>query len=481
MFLGAVNKLWRSAGDAALPIAISCAIIGFLLLIWSYAAGLGFVVFRGEVEASEYGVTVVTKLADLRAAIQKQVGFILAPNWGIAAWLFVPVIVWNLCEARGCIEDLPEELVRRGMLRPVAGGTPDPAALRRDWETRTSRWTIWFPLSFLLIFLIVIVFDFWPVVGQWLIGDGVPAAEIRAIRLNHGVYEFDWSVSSLFPGHGTTRGMNFAFSLAAYVWVALVAPSFILGAFAWSGALVAFLSPRRLRKAGYELIPDLSSPDRRLGIEVFEGYFKHLLLAALFTAGMALGMHLQNVFLRSAEFDNLHSMAFGAFLEAGGQENPIFAFGQLVGDLQTVGRTLDVNTQNIQFLGTGIAFLLLALLTLGTTAGAIAGSGRRGRDILRRELPKQSRQLARLRRMQVWPLEGAVLSRTMVLFYFLLIILSMWWVNFAGVVLFGLVLLSVPAVLWLAASWARARWERWIDWDDDNPDQTDDDDASPNA
>lgn len=473
-FLAPFDSAWRWAGQRPLAIGFTLAAVGIVFLLWSMAAGLDFVTFHGVVLARGDEAPVLTALQEIEVGLSKEVGFFLAPNWGLAAVALIPLIGYRLCKARGALDDLPERMVSQRMLRAKGGGPANLQAVRAHFDAHGQKWTLAFPTALLLLFIVVMIFDFGPVVGKWLIGSGVSGEELRQIPLNHETYEFDWSVAALFPAPNTGRFMNFAFSLAAYLWIGFLCPGLIFGAFVWFAAYPQNLDRKALESIDHELVPEIDAADARLGFDAFEDFFGHLLWAALLTAVLALGMHLQNVFLRAPDVSGLHDMVFGAFREAtdgvapngeatGGEApdegNPFFIFATLLTDLQSVGKTLDVNFRNMQFLATGIALLLLAIFPLGMVAGALHQAARHGRMVLRRELASRRDAILRLRQMKTWPLDSVVLSRTFVSFYILLILLSMWWVNFLGVILFGLIFLAVPAVLWVVGTWVARRWQ----------------------
>ncbi|QYK40227.1 MAG: hypothetical protein KF887_12360 [Paracoccaceae bacterium] len=450
--IGILENWWRTAGQNPVPVSLFALGIGATLCVAGLSLGLMHVTF--------HGVVADVPLSGFRTGMVKNVGFLYAPNWGVSCIVFIPLILLFLCAARGTIEPTLEALVDRELIRRVDGAPVDKAAFIGSWNALARRCLWVFPVVFVLVFWLIIVEDFVPVVLRWLNQPEVAAGVIPTISLSHGTYEFDWSVAALFPGSGVDPTANILFSGAAYIWVALIFASVMVAGLFWFAALPMFLGAGSLARQGLLLVPDPYVHDDRCGFEVFEPLFFYLCVAGLLTAFMALGVHLQNVFLRAPDFSDLHDMVFGSLAAAVRDMSGFRDIGTVIDRLLSVGAAMDVQTVNLQFVLTGIGLFLIMLIVVGLMTVWLyvaALSGRTRRLAMLRQGPEagltddQRRALARrLRRIRVWPVRW--MSLGLFVTYIALIVGAMVFVNLLGVVIMALFVQLAANVIRYAAN-----------------------------
>ena len=426
-----VGNWWKAAGHHPLEVFLLCFSFGALLCISAWLIGIGNVSFDGRIGSA--------RLHDTASMQPKEVGFLWAPNWGIASLFLIPVIVMLLAVGRVSMEDALSAMLDRGMLRKRKE-SDSAIDILQEWERHALRW-MWyvFPLVFGLLFLIIMIFDFIPVVFNWLYDPDTAQRIAPTVYLNHSEYEFDWSVAAVFPDAGVHWLANAIFSFVAYLWVPFLASAFIVSSFLWFLSLPAFLGRSALARRGYELVPDWNSDDRRKGYEVMESFFNALLAAAIITAVLALAMHLQNVYLRAPGFANLPQMVFGSILNSAGAQ---FSAGatldvadRVKGTLLTVSDAMQASLlSNLQVMLTAFGLMLLVLLVAFGFSAWLLTSAKEGRAALRAELKDEPKEVRRaLSRMHPWPSD--LITWRYFFTYMGLILVSMFWVNFLAVVL----------------------------------------------
>lgn len=305
----------------------------------------------------------------------------------------------------------------------------------------------------LIVFVVTIPMDFGPVVGLWLL-EPKEAIEIIAnpskpVSIDHPVYEFDWSIAALYADAVVHPGSNLAFSLAAYLVVAVLGSGFILSVFFWLPAVPSFLRQTNLKKHGWEIVPDVKSQEKRLGFEVFEQFYRYIIWGAIFTSILAVSMHIQNVFLRSPSFQNIGQMTFTNAFEIvklhGADIGAIVAslFSTAEGVAGPTGGEI-----NLQFGISFIGILLLVGIVMTVLLTWLSVTPKVGADSLRREARLLAAQKRALDEMQAWPVPDV--PRKFLFLWIILVIFSIYMVNLV------VLLLLVVSILFISSSISQA-------------------------
>ncbi len=227
----------------------------------------------------------VASVVGLRGGVQRQVGYVAAPNWSVVFTIFFPAFVYFALSAlRSTGRALP---TLERMLVDRSGNRVDDAASTmarrfRKLMTRSDRVTIvlaslalagslieWFVYSFRPLFL----------------GGPVPTGEA------------DWAVAAL-NGGTAARVLNAAFSFGAFTMQGL-----------YIGALVAFLVfvyvfselIRQLADATTPpaLVPDVDSTDARRGFQRLGRVVEEIIFACACAFLVFWMSRLQNLYLQS--------------------------------------------------------------------------------------------------------------------------------------------------------------------------------------
>ncbi|MCP5075363.1 MAG: hypothetical protein GY947_18985 [Rhodobacteraceae bacterium] len=447
--LNYVDSLWRRAGEQALLVAMVLMVLGITVSITSFFLSLHDVEWNGFV-ADEM-------VTDFPADKVKQVGFMWAPNWGLAAIILLPMAIYKLLLARGDVEPLIGSLVSTNMLRNINGDPIDSDQLMKDWKKETKVWIFLSLMLFSLAAILTLYGDFYQVVLQWLLSEEY-AAELIAdannpVTFYDPTFEFDWSVAALFVGSGVNTIANIIFSFVAYLLVPVFGAGLLLSGFVWFLAFCTFFSPAKLRQRGMIIVPDVTSADKRLGFENFEDMFDHLVQAGIYTSILALSMHLQNVFLRSAEHETILDMVFGVAFEKVGGAYDKMAFGELTDYVLSVNTVINarIDGTNIQMFISALAMMLLALIVIGSIWAWLRRAALVGKRFQQQSGQLSDEELARLKKMKVWPVGWISINKLLIIM--ILVFASMYIVNLISflsivILVYAVGVLSAPSIKW---------------------------------
>ncbi len=423
--------------------------IGVVLNLAAWFLGLGSVAFDGVVAGQP--------LHEYPEVAVREVGFFYAPNWAIASVFLIPGSILFLFSARASVEPTFDALIERGMLRRIDGEDFDKENFLHRWEVVSARWMLG-PIAIVsIVFAVTIPMDFMPVVWQWLWDPSSVSSIIGndddPVSINHGVYEFDWSIAALYSGADVHPLVNLAFSFSAYMIVAVVGSGTILAVFFWLPAMPSFLRSTNLRRHGWEIVPDINSDEVRCGFEVFEPFYRHVVWASIFTCVLALSMHVQNVFLRSPTFEHIGAMTFSSAIQIVSENGT--DFGKIVTLLLRNSDGVAGPTGgdvNLQF---GIAFigiLLLVGIVMAVLLTWLSITPRLGAAALRKGGGLKAEHKQALDEMLAWPLPD--MPRKLLLAMALILVLSIYLVNLVAL------LLVVLAVLFITSTIAKMLWIR---------------------
>lgn len=446
-----INRIWFQAGQHPLEIGISFLLAGIVLCLWSFAIGVGDVQFNGKVA----GIT-IQGAEDL---VTKQVGFLWAPNWGLTSVFLIPICIYLLCAARGTIEDTIRTLITRKMLRRTDGAPVNEAEVLEAWDQRSATWVVPAIVLVTIAVLSVIFLDFKPVVMDWLLNEAIATDALgcetppfksdgsRCITLQHSTFEFDWSIAKILDESSVGLYANMAFSLVAYLYVAVFGAGIVIGALIWFIAFASFMEPKNLARHDLELVPDIHSTDPRSGFEVFEAMYMYMIYAVVFTAFIALAMHLQNVFLRAPEFGNIFEMTFGG-LQPAFDSLASGKFAETINLLVSMRDALNITGSsgiNLQIIATALGMFILALLMSLALVIWPQISASRGKQRLLADKTLTDKQSYAIYKMSVWP--APAMPRTFVATLLVMFVMSLIYVNFLTLLLAALILNSVAPLL----------------------------------
>lgn len=441
--LTALDKYWEKAGGYAYEIGVAFSFFGFMLSVWSRSAGLSDIEWNGCITGLEKCL--------IAPGTVKQVGFLWAPNGGLSGLIFFPVIIIFLCLARDNVERTFKRLFDRGMLHPIDENAITQEEFFARWHKRSRAWMIICLFILPAAILIVIVQDFFPIVFDWLRNPESAAERLKGVKISHPNIEFDWSIAALFQASEINPVHNIIFAFVAYLFIGVLGSSFILSAFLWMFSVCSFMSVRNLESMGYILVPDLDSPDKRLGFETFESLFGYIFLAAVVTAIVTLGMHLQNVYLRAPDYENIMQMVFGDTIQNVIAHWNDGTWGQIPGEFISVSvkQALQIESglgTNLQFMITWLVMFLIMMIVVGGLTVWLYTTSREGRlwlvdkglktDGSGNELDDNDKR--RLRKMRAWPISWMSPGLFCIIVAFVL--LAMFYVNFLAALLVFLVL-----------------------------------------
>lgn len=235
--------------------------------------------------------------------IRKEVGFLLAINWSVGLLFLFPAFIFCVSQTYEQAKDAIRVMATRQMIVTDTWALASEANLLRVLR----RQAIFMLVVVIVLLTIAALFLGWDFVRVVLDFYDHPQS-MANLPLTHPELEVDWSVAATacrFLEGAACRfadwqyTANVVFAAAAYVYltwfgavmavgfmvaVLLLATSFMIGDFA----------ARKLF-----LVPDVTSSDRRRGLEVFEGFFTCALAGCFVLFAMGYLVTLQNIYLRS--------------------------------------------------------------------------------------------------------------------------------------------------------------------------------------
>lgn len=321
------NIVYKLSLDPAIPIFISF-LIGFLLIIWSIVIGNFSVDFNGvinqieiiNIDGKEVEKIEIKEIKENNKT--KEVGYILAFNWGFTGAILIPLMILFFLNVRGNIEKTLSQLSSRKMLKKEDGKVVSIEEICELWKNRSR---IWITLSF-FVFLIVVLFSMWdfikvvhtPFYNIENVIKHIPPNEytiqnnVLSIKIDHKINEFDWSVGALFENTTLSIASNYWFSMCAYIWIAAIGGGIGFGAITYLIGFGTFIRAKNLANINIYLVLDKNSKDKhkRGGFEVFEDYFTNLIALCTIILMILYLMNIQNIYLRDFNSGNIFQFIF---------------------------------------------------------------------------------------------------------------------------------------------------------------------------
>ncbi|MCG7625954.1 hypothetical protein [Epibacterium sp. Ofav1-8] len=443
-----IDSLWRWLGQNATQITTIYVILGLIAAATSVLIGVHDVQWDGKVLG--------TSIEGLNPGVIKQVGYVWAPNWGLAGFVLLPLAIFHVLSARAGVEPMIKELIARDMLQRTDGTLATESDVMAIWR-RDSTFASFLAFAIFLFLIVFIMYgDYYQVVLAWTIDPNTLtnlfASEPDKFRLSHSSYEFDWSIAALFDATDVNADANTWFSLYVYLLIPSFGAGLILSVFIWFFSVAAFFSPNRLNKAGFIIVPSRKSSDPRSGFEAFEEVFDHLVWSGIFTALLALTMHLQNVFLRSPKHENIFQMVFGDAIESFNEAVSKGSIDKVLEILESIGSVLPTNTigTNIQIFGSAIAMFLLVIIVLAVVWIMLRATGRKGRAHLLNQGDLTEAEREKIEGMDVWPLGWVSLNLLLILIF--VIFMAMYFVNLLALLVVALLGYAAKVIFAFAKS-----------------------------
>jgi hypothetical protein len=384
--------------------------------------------------------------------VTKEVGYLMALNWGLYSVLVVPFMTLFILRLWRTMPEALTLAATRGLIRRGDLGRLSSEEVATRW-VRARRTCAGL---FFLLFLFVAAFvgwDWWEVVGHPIIDPSV----LSGRTLQDKSLEFDWSIACVYPDGPSSCGGVFVFGLVAYVLIAMGSVAVAFASCVVAALFVAYLSgglgPRSERFVHVAIPCD--STDDRGGFEIFGSFFSALFGLCIAVVIGCLTMIIQNAYLRDTQFGDVFNFMFSDL-------------GKMVDSLQAA--TLK-NALEFEWVGwlfkpadrvfgnqqTGIGLLLLAITVILSTGMSWWLLRQTAREARRRSLANaatlaaecgmsESDFRAQLDRMDFWPVGWMKQNQLFILLLSLL----------ASVFSYRLMLLPVA---WVAVQGGKAIWD----------------------
>ncbi|MCS6625639.1 hypothetical protein N0B44_22250 [Roseibacterium beibuensis] len=429
-----IDRILDWAAERTIWVSLTFFSLGALLLLASIFIHGADLRFTGEILNAGNPVSVAVEGG---GALNKNVSYAAAPNWGLYGILLLPLVIAFALRMRTERVVLLQNLATRGMIRdpdfrPIAANV-----ILNRWNRDRRIHTV-FLFVFAAVVILVAAWDWYGVVlGPTL--DGFPPG---GLRLSHPTYEFDWSIAHLMPGFQGSGAANLALGVFAYLIIAGVgcAIAFVV----MIDATLFILFACGLTQSGEAMDADgvplprrwtiVPAPDREgdalCGFRLFSGFLSALLCASLAILAGLLLMVLQNSYLRDPGSDDIIQFVAKDF------EAVAAGFGSLVKDTGAGLNMIFNSDKNLVFSNpqTIYAVMLIAVvaaLSLGVTWLVLRKSAEAGRDVALENASQLSRELGlpeatiaeRLRAMTFWPLGWVSFSQAMTMVGFMIIAL----------------------------------------------------------
>ena len=236
-------------------------------------------------------------------------GYVFALNWSLYGAIILPIILVFCLRVRGAMRSTLASLANHGLLR-----TEDDFG-RVSQADALNRWQRLQTPEIVLISIVgaavlgYAVYNWWEVVGGPLLGQ----SPLPGAPLSHPTMEYDWSISSLFPGSEVATGPLFAFGLIAYLVIpglgSVVAFATFISAMHFLAMTSGLITPKHERRWKLAVKPDAN--DSLLGFGHFAPLFSNLASAAVAIIFGLLIMMVQNNYLRSAAQPDIFAFLIG--------------------------------------------------------------------------------------------------------------------------------------------------------------------------
>lgn len=208
------DLLDRLHADRAM-IVLWAVVIGAALIVASIVLGIASVELQllgTGFPAIDFGAGAAKGAAIVAS---KEVGFVLAPNWGLHALVGAPLMIWLIIQIWWHMRRSLYEATAAGMLRDASLRPVDGPSAHAQW--RTVLWGCRSLCAVLVLATFVFVaLDWWNVVA----GPLLAPQTLEGVRLDDPVREFDWSIAHLFPGETVGCNELLVFGAVAYFYIA---------------------------------------------------------------------------------------------------------------------------------------------------------------------------------------------------------------------------------------------------------------------
>lgn len=396
----------------AIAIFASTMMVGIVMLVLANAIHIG-----------GYEWTPIAG-AELLNTGSKEVGFYAALNWSLAVLILMPT-AWTLIYlALSAVGDAWAQMVHSGM---VATNDMKPITIDhigyQSLQKHIRLFLFGGVATVTTLMTLLAMSDHAQVAGQFYGANG----EVEQLnRIDSDGYplataniERDWMVASFLSSpqqDDVNPNFNSAFSLTAYViYVGIGIGSLISFGLVVVGVGATFMRGVA-QNYGLQIIPSLSSGDKRCGFEVMQKFFTYAYAVALIGCVLCYLMGIQNIYLRSPDESIFAFLVpdLEAFSDATNWREAIDAlFGFLFSDSVATG-TRNAYVWVFGFLAFavfigGFLFLLRqgALYGRSTIVDVIQNTGTTRLTAFTTKDEKA--MLSQLKTMQIWPLASPTL------------------------------------------------------------------------
>ena len=396
----------------------------------------------------------------------REVGYLAALNWSIAYAILFPILLYLMVNTISGLANALDRLHGRGMLHEI-----DPDALNDPLTAvdlgkvklqavrsciLTRNWLLGTPVRkrLLIIFAIMIPAAFGAT--EWFFNNFLRLIHIAPVP-SHS--DYDWGLAGLMPllpgaPEWTLlhRLANAAFDLLAFTTEVLLISSLI--AFFIVVLDLGRVVPTGRRGEAHLLLPDLKSPDRRLGFEVFSDPLGNLLGVALIAYLICYLVRLEGAYMANSSSslaDFVSDYILAGVRQAAKSPTPAHLVDAFVG-------LFNLGDQQIRGALAWMMSVLVAVFSLSavvlTVQGAAASAQTTAMDRLKNgnldldgQTPKNATD--KLKSMAIWPL--GYLKLNLLLFWIFLAVLTLILYRIglfvAGIVSFALFLRMVKRLL----------------------------------
>ena len=223
-----------------------------------------------------------------RGEIEKQVGFIYAPNWSLNYAIVIPLTLYFCVSALHGVRHVILQLTQKRMLVDSACKPISQQKIAQEWDkvaTSAAKWVVVLGCIALAASLIE---------GFYASPFGHNAEEVQSLRVS----KVDWSMKALVYPEEVGKISNGLFTLAAFLAQAAAATAclaFITFLMGFAYLIYSFTLPDK----EIRLIPDVDSDDTRRGFEVFGLLIENILLASVFFFCVFYLTRIQRVYMES--------------------------------------------------------------------------------------------------------------------------------------------------------------------------------------
>jgi hypothetical protein len=397
----------------------------------------------------------------------REVGYLPALNWSLTYAILFPILLYLMANTVSGLANALDRLHIRGMVQKIdSEALNDPlvpvdlANVKLQPERSRILTSSWLSGSrsrkrFLIAFAVIIPAAFGAT--EWFLNNLLRLIHISPVP-SHS--DYDWGLAGLMPLHPGAPEWTLVHRLANALFdlLAFTTEVFLIG------SLIAFfitvldlgrVVPTGRRGETHLLLPDLKSPDRRLGFEVFSDPLGSLLGVALVAYLICYLVRLQGAYMANTTSSNLADFVSDYILagvrQAAKSPTPTHLVDAFIA-------LFNLGDQQIRGALAWMMSVLVAVFSLSTVVmtvqGAAASAQRTATDRLKNsnlDLAGQNPHSAanKLKSMAIWPL--GYLKLNLLLFWIFLAVLTLILYRIglfvAGIVSFTLFLRMMKRLL----------------------------------